>query len=71
MARKTIKNLQSHLGTVVLTDSGSDGNDTMDEAEDIQAEVQQIDSLFEHQHVFKTNVRNFECLHWILFSNEF
>lgn len=57
IARKTIKNLQAHLETVILSGSSSDDDISMDEEEDIQAEVAQMDSFFAHQHTFRTNVR--------------
>lgn len=55
LARKTIKNLQSHLGTVIL---GEDSDSYSEEEKDVlvQAEVEQEDSFFAHQHIFKTNV---------------
>lgn len=58
LARQTIKNLQSHLGTVVLSgDSESDGVISTDEGDVLQAEVTQNDSFFAHEYRFKTNVR--------------
>lgn len=58
LARQAIRNLQSHLGTVILSDdSESDAIGSTDE-EGVKAETEQNDALFAHQYNFKTNVRN-------------
>lgn len=58
LARKSIKNLQTQLGTVILSeDSDSDTVSSTDEGNEIQAEVEQVDSVFAHEYKFKTNVR--------------
>lgn len=63
LARKTIKNLQSQLGTVIVTEeSESDDGVSMHGEEDVQVEVDQEDAFFAHQHTFKTNVRKMRYL---------
>lgn len=59
LARQTIKSLQSHLGTVIVSgDSESESAISIDEGTDVQAEVEQIDSFFAYPHTFKTNVNS-------------
>lgn len=66
LARNTIKNLQSHLGTVILSDdSESDGNISIEEGGVVEAEVEQKDSFFASQYTFKTNVRSLKCLEYV------
>lgn len=70
LARNTIRNLQAHLGTVIVSgDSDSDSAASMDVGDDVQAEVEQCDSLFAHQYTFKTNVRKFANLKKIHCTN--
>lgn len=57
LARKTIKNLQSALGTLMVSGDESEVDDPMDENESVVAEIDQNDSFFAHQYTFKTNVR--------------
>lgn len=57
LARKSIKKLQSQLGTVVLSeDSEHDSSISTDEVRDVHVEVEQNDSFFARNYTFKTNV---------------
>lgn len=57
LAHQTIKDLNSQMGTVRVSSSESDDILSMgsDEAK-VEAEVEQKDSFFAHEHSFKTNV---------------
>lgn len=57
LARKSIKKLQLHLGTLIISEDEREGIDFIDEVEHMVAEVDQKDAFFAHQYNFKTNVR--------------
>lgn len=60
LARNSIKNLQSNLGTVILSDdSESDGVISTGD-EDVEVEIEQKDAFFGHDYTYKTNVRKLE-----------
>lgn len=69
MARQAIKNLHSHLGTIILSDSESDGVMSMDDGEDVPVEISQMDSLFAHEHTFRTNVKKLRWSYLIVFTD--
>lgn len=58
LARGAIKTLNNDLGTIFVTESFGNNDDSSFDTESVHAEVDQNDSLFAHQYIFQTNVRN-------------
>lgn len=57
LARESIKKLQSHLGTITISEEEKDGIDSVSDNGQMESEVSQQDSFFAHQCIFQTNVR--------------
>lgn len=58
LARETIKKLQAHIGTIIVSEDESNFQDSEGEEEDIVAEVNQKDAFFASDYTYKTNVNN-------------